>query len=196
MAETPNSIEKSDESLMVDVQHGDHEAFAILVRRHTKMFFSAAYRMCSSQDEAEDIVQEAFLKLWKNPHGWSPDNGAKFTTWFYRVVTNQALDYVRKKKPSYDSENLDRFVDGKQNQLQELEDNKMQVDIERAINALPERQRSALNLCFYEGLSNKEAADVLGVGIKALESLLMRAKAGLREEMVRKGYLSKEQRYG
>jgi RNA polymerase sigma-70 factor (ECF subfamily) len=63
--------------------------------------------------------------------------------------------------------------------------------LERAIAALPERQRTALNLCVYEGLSNKEAADILGVGVKALESLLMRAKAGLKEEFKREGLLFK-----
>ena len=71
-----------------------------------------------------------------------------------------------------------------------------QKALEGAMQELPQKQRSALNLCFYEGLSNKEAADILGVGVKALESLLMRGKAGLKDILTREGILEKEKKYG
>ena len=196
MAGKPDYVNEDDESLMVYIRNGDHEAFAVLVTRHSRMFYAAAYRMCSHQEEAEDIVQDAFLKLWKNPERWDPENGAKFTTWFYRVVTNQALDHVRKKKPSSKSDILDRFEDDRPDQLESLEESRLQGDLEEAIQALPDRQKAALNLCFYEGLSNKEAAEILGVGVKALESLLMRAKSGLRDELARAGYDIGEKKYG
>ena len=86
--------------------------------------------------------------------------------------------------------------DSRPDALEQLEEGTLQADLERAIQALPERQKAALNLCFYEGLSNKEAADILGVGVKALESLLMRAKTTLRDEMARYGYEIKDKRYG
>lgn len=196
------SIERSDESLMQDVQQGGREAFAILVQRHSALFFSAAYRMCSNQDEAEDIVQDSFLKLWKNPHGWDDSRGVKFKTWFYRVVTNQAIDYMRRKRPTQGGEALDFVADDRLDQQKQVEVGQEQMILESAIGQLPERQRVALNLCFYEGLSNKDAAEVMGVGVKALESLLMRAKSGLREALVRQKILSvsdginKEAHYG
>ncbi len=196
MAGKPDYVNEDDESLMVYIRNGDHEAFAALVTRHSRMFYAAAYRMCSHQEEAEDIVQDAFLKLWKNPERWDPENGAKFTTWFYRVVTNQALDHVRKKKPFSKSDILDKFEDDRPDQLESLEESRLQGDLEEAIQALPDRQKAALNLCFYEGLSNKEAAEILGVGVKALESLLMRAKSGLRDELARAGYDIGEKKYG
>jgi len=183
--------EISDESLMVRVQSGDHEAFSFLVQRRTRMFYAAAYRMCARQDEAEDIVQDAFLKLWKNPQAWDAQRGVKFTTWFYRVVTNGAVDYMRKKKPAQGGDSLDYLEDTAQSQQEGLENKQQQAVLEAAIQALPERQKEALNLCFYEELSNKEAADIMGVGIKALESLLMRAKAGLRDSLIRQGVLQK-----
>ncbi len=194
MAIKPDDVKDSDESLMVRVREGDHKAFAQIVSRHSRMFYAAAYRMCGQQQEAEDIVQEAFIKLWKNPHGWDPANGAKFSTWFYRVVTNQALDHLRKKKPQ--AEVPETLSDTRPDALEQLEEGALQDDLERAIQSLPERQKAALNLCFYEGLSNKEAADILGVGVKALESLLMRAKTTLRDEMARYGYEIKDKRYG
>lgn len=181
--------ETSDEGLMALVVTGDHQAFSYLVRRHTKRFFAAAYRIVGDPTESEDIVQEAFLKLWDKPALWNPDKGAKFTTWFYRVVTNKALDAIRRRKPQSGPNVLETLPDGQDH----AEDVAIQTQegqvIESAIQSLPERQKLALNLCFYEGLSNKEAADVLDVGVKALESLLMRAKASLRTELVRKGLL-------
>jgi RNA polymerase sigma-70 factor (ECF subfamily) len=191
-----NETQGSDESLMVRVKGGDHQAFATLVSRHTGKFYAAAYRMCGHADEAGDIVQDAFLKLWQKPELWDPKRGAKFTTWFYRVVTNQALDHMRRKRPQSSAEVLDYMPDGRLTQEQDLQLREQQAVLEAAIQALPERQKAALNLCVYEEMSNKDAADILGVGVKALESLLMRAKAGLRDELIRKGFIDKEKKYG
>tara|TARA_R110002072_G_scaffold273075_2_gene433387 strand:+ start:776 stop:1387 length:612 start_codon:yes stop_codon:yes gene_type:complete len=196
MTSMPDIENETDEGLMTRVQNAEHEAFAVLVRRHTRMFYAAAYRVCSHQDLAEDIVQEAFLKLWRNPALWDNARGAKFTTWFYRVVTNQAIDVLRKQKPTKGSDVLERIMDDKDDQQAQMEQAQEQDMLENAIQSLPERQRIALNLCFYEGLSNKDAADILGVGLKALESLLMRAKAGLKDELKRQGLLQDDNTYG
>ncbi len=184
----------SDEDLMIRVQKADHEAFSVLVNRHTKMFYGAAYRMCPQADEAEDIVQEAFLKLWSRPQIWEVGKGAKFTTWFYRVVTNLAIDHMRrnKNKNAKGSDDLDRIMDKTPDQQEAMEAMQKQLILEEAIQALPERQRVALNLCFYEGLSNKDAAQVMDVNIKALESLLMRAKRGLKDVLIRQGVLGED----
>ena len=180
---------ESDESLMARVQRGDQQAFATLVRRHTQKFYAAAYRICGDMFEAEDVVQDAFLKLWNRPQVWDKNKGAKFTTWFYKVVTNLAIDQHRKKKPQANPDILDVLPDNAQRADQAMIETQEQKTLERAIKNLPERQMAALNLCFYEGLTNREAADILGVGIKALESLLIRAKAGLREELTKQGLI-------
>lgn len=176
--------EISDESLVQRVQNGEHEAFAQLVRRHTNLFFKAAYRMCANENEAEDIVQDAFLKFWKKPEAFDADKGVKFTTWFYRVVTNLAIDHMRRKKPQTDPVVLDFMPDDRDGVEEMMEQQEREDALEVAIQALPERQKMALNLCFYEGLSNKDAAEILGVGVKALESLLMRAKKTLKERLI------------
>lgn len=186
----------SDELLVARIARGDHDAFATLVRRHTDKFYATAYRMCGRRDEAEDILQDAFLKLWDKPGLYNEARGAKFTTWFYRVVTNQALDRLRKIKPMQGGEALDEMSDHAPRQDDALAASEEQKAVEAAIQALPERQKTALNLCFYEGLSNKEAAEIMGVGIKALESLLIRAKTGLRDELTRQGFIKKEREYG
>ena len=180
-----------DEALMDRIRRGDHGAFAILVRRHTNMFFAAAYRMCGDRTESEDVVQEAFLKLWTKPGAWDPAKGVKFTTWFYRVVTNLAIDRNRRERHYEGSAAMENAPDRADRADQALETQEENEILERAIASLPDRQKTALNLCFYEGLSNKEAADILGIGVKALESLLMRAKAGLKEVFEREGLIGK-----
>lgn len=186
-----NMNEETDEGLMARVQTGDQQAFATLVRRHTNRFFGCAYRMTAHVQEAEDVVQDAFIKLWNNPKSWDGVNGAKFTTWFYRVVTNTALDALRRRKPQAGADVLDYMSDGRDNAETKLQDAEEESAVEDAIQSLPERQKAALNLCFYEGLSNKDAADIMGVSVKALESLLMRAKASLRDILTAKGLLER-----
>lgn len=175
------SIEDSDESLMRLIQQGNHQAFAMLVRRHTQRFFASAYRLCGNATQAEDMVQEAFLKIWQKPSLWKNDKGAKFTTWFYRILINMNIDALRKSRRHVGDGPLEYMADKAPSPEAAFAMNEEQAQLEAALLSLPERQRTALNLCFYDGLTNAEAADIMGVKIKALESLLMRAKAGLKE---------------
>ena len=178
--------EKDDQELLAFIQDGSHHAFAELVQRHTDRFYRLAYRYLQSKEAAEDIVQDAFLKLWENPANWQPGRNSKFTTWFYRVVVNLCLDLQKKKRPVRLDEEIP-LVDERETADAAMMRIGQQRLLEQEIAALPERQRTALNLCFDEGLSNQEAADVMGVNLKALQSLIMRAKITLKERM--KAYL-------
>jgi len=170
----------SDEELVQQIQDGNRSAFSELVNRHARRYYGLAYRMLSDKHEAEDMVQTALLKLWEHPEKWQPQKKVKFTTWFYRVVLNQCLDHLKKKRPLLtDKEDLISEVESGADDA--VDDLARQERLEQALAELPERQRVALNLCFYEGLSNQEAADIMGVRLKALQSLLMRAKSTLRE---------------
>lgn len=171
-----------DESLIRQVQNGKHEAFAELVNRHSKRFYGTAYRLLFSRTDAEDVVQQAFLKLWERRLSWNQNKGAKFTTWFYRIVVNLCLDHKRKKRPMPLSENME-IVDRQDGQDMLLQKKQKRVLLDLFIQELPERQQVALNLCFYEGLSNQEAAEIIGIKLKALQSLIMRAKTTLKEKV-------------
>jgi len=175
------SQDDSDESLMRLIQKGSHQAFSILVRRHTDRFYATAFRLSGNATEADDLVQEAFLKIWQKPTIWKDDKGAKFTTWFYRILVNMNIDRLRKSGRMAGDAALEYMPDKADSPEMQTAMNEEQVMIEQALASLPERQKTALNLCFYEGLSNAEAADVMGVKLKALESLLMRAKTGLKD---------------
>ncbi|MAQ70707.1 MAG: RNA polymerase sigma-70 factor [Alphaproteobacteria bacterium] len=183
MAETANE-NMTDENLMELVKTGDHQAFSELVTRHTQKFFNLAYRTLGNERDAEDVVQDSFVKIWRKPSLYKPERGAKFTTWFYRVVFNASIDMKRKTKrdlplimdvPEEDDARQDKRFMAKQSQAK----------LEEAINSLPERQQAALNLCYYQNIPQKEAAEIMGVGLKALESLLSRGKAGLKDYFAR-----------
>ena len=141
------------------------QAFALLVERHTERFYRLAYRYVQSKEAAEDIVQDAFLKLWEDPHRWQPDKNTKFTTWFYRVVVNLCLDWQKKKQPLELNEDMP-LIDDRESADETMQRKQQQIALESDIAALPERQRTAINLCYDEGLSNQDAADVMAINLK------------------------------
>jgi RNA polymerase sigma-70 factor (ECF subfamily) len=179
-------LNKGDGELLALVKEGSHQAFSVLVQRHSERFYRLAYRYVQDKSTAEDIVQDAFLKLWENPDRWQAERETKFTTWFYRVIVNLCLDWSKKKRPVELDPEIP-VIDERDTADEAMIRNEAQRTLETEIAALPERQRTALNLCFDQGLSNQEAADVMGVNLKALQSLIMRAKTTLRERM--KAYL-------
>ena len=168
---------KADEALMTLVQKGDHSAFSVLVHRHTQKFFNLAYRTLGNESDAEDVVQTCFTKLWQRPAIWKSGKGAKFTTWFYRIVYNAAIDIRRRQRQSGE---LHENIPDKETDADDVLIQKEKTGLlEKAIQSLPERQQAALNLFYYEQLPQKEAAEIMGVNIKAFESLLTRAKKAL-----------------
>jgi RNA polymerase sigma-70 factor (ECF subfamily) len=178
--------EKDDQELLALVQEGSQPAFDELVQRHTERFYRLAYRYVQNRETAEDLVQDAFVRLWENPASWRPDRNSRFTTWFYRIVVNLCLDWQKKKRPLPLDEEMP-LIDERETADEAMIKVQEQRLLEKEIAALPERQRTALNLCFDEGLSNQEAAETMGVNLKALQSLIMRAKTTLKERM--KAYL-------
>lgn len=179
MTEAPDV---SDTDLMAKVAMGDRAAYAALVSRHSQRFFRLAYRLTGRQEDAEDIVQDAFIQLWQAPAQWDPARGSRFTTWFYQVISNRAIN-LRRKAAKQSSGELPDVEDSRADAEEAMSDKNRRLWLEERIRALPERQRLALVLCFYEDLSNQEAADVMGITLKALQSMLMRAKTTLRDEI-------------
>ncbi len=182
------SSETPDEVLALWVRDvRDQAAFTLLVFRHARMFYRAAYRglgTLATPEEAEDIVQEAYVRFWEGRLHWRFFPNVRFTSWFYRVVTNLAKDRLRRmrvrKEQSFSAgdEPADMSVPADSSESDEVEarDNALA----REISALPDRQRQAVELCYAEGMSNKAAAEMMGVKLKAFESLLSRARSTLR----------------
>ena len=179
-------IDATDEELMNRIGNGDRVAFGELVRRHLNRAVAVAQRVTGSRGDAEEIAQEAFLRVWTKAPSWRSAEGeyagARFTTWLHRVVVNLGID--RKRRPAMSAlEAAGDPVDPAESALRSLEKAQLSRRVAAAVAALPERQRAALALCFYEGLSNREAADILALSPGAVESLLVRARRSLREAL-------------
>lgn len=171
----------SDEALVAQVCSGDKQAFACLVDRHGLRFRAIALRTCHEPSLAEEMVQEAFVKLWTRPTAFDAGK-ARFTTWFHRVVVNRCLDELRKKKPDALPEGFDA-VDERPGADVSIEAQGVNAVMMQALMRLSDRQKQALTLSYMDGYSNKEAADIMELNIKAFESLLVRARAKMREEL-------------
>ena len=176
--------DQDDHELLALIRDGNAHAFALLVERHAARFYRLAYRYLQNKEAAEDVAQDAFLKLWENPLLWQPERNSKFTTWFYRVVVNLCLDARKKKKPAALDDDVPLIDDRAPVDVMMIRAQEQRA-LEKEIAALPERQRQALNLCFTGELSNQEAAEIMGLKLKALQSLIMRAKTTLKERMKR-----------
>ncbi|HEY4136144.1 MAG TPA: RNA polymerase sigma factor [Alphaproteobacteria bacterium] len=175
----------SDEELVALIGGGDRRAYHVLVERHGRRVLGLARRMTRNLAEAEDISQDAFLRVWQKAAEWQP-RGARFTTWLYRVVVNLCID--RRRKPSFAPiEAAGDPADSRPDAEQTLVAVERDRHVKAALDALPERQRAALVLSYYEGLSNVEAAGALELSVSALESLLVRARRALRQELQGRG---------
>lgn len=170
-----------DEILVEKIANGDTIAFQTIIERYQSLVLNIAYRFIGNSHEAEDIGQEAFLRVFENAHRYKPI--AKFKTWFFRIVTNLCLDFCKKKKPDYYGEFFDIPQDTP-GPGEELEISERQNLIQQAIQTLAPNQRMALILHHYEGLRYTEIAKVMGCSLKAVESLLVRAKQTLRKRLV------------
>ncbi|MCW2235743.1 RNA polymerase sigma factor [Azospirillum canadense] len=173
--------EPSDEELMAEVAAGNRAAFNVLSRRHLKRSLGLAMRIAGNAQDAEEVVQDAFLQVWRHADRWRGDQ-ARFTTWLYRIVVNRALTYRRRR--GFDPlEAAAEIPSALPDAQATVEERQLAKWVDGAIAALPERQRAALSLCVYEELTCAEAAKVLDVSVSAMESLLVRARRVLRETL-------------
>jgi len=176
----------TDEELMMRIGNGDRVAFGDLVRRHLDRTVGVAHRVTGSRGDAEEIAQEAFMRVWTKAPQWRQSDGdfrgARFTTWLYRVVVNLSID--RKRRPAMGPlDDAGDPPDPADSALQVLERTQLSTRVAAAVADLPERQRAVLTLCYYEGLSNRDAAAALSLTPGAIESLLVRARRTLRQSL-------------
>ena len=171
----PTEAAADDARLMASVQRGDHGAFAALVHRHHGRCFALAWRIMHDRGEAEDAVQEAFLKIWKGAERFDSDRGV-FSGWLARIVTNCALDRRRMVKNVADLEDA-AMIEDTQPRADRLAE---AHDVRRLMGEMPARQRAALSLFYFEGYNMNEVAAAMDSNMKSVESLLSRGRQALR----------------
>lgn len=172
----------------------DAVALREVMARHAAALHRVAYRLTGDRHEAEDIVQEALLRLWDNapaiaarhPAGSPAAARLRLGGWLQRVVTNLAIDRLRRTRRLSGGEIPEREDDAPLADVR-IEEGERDARARALVLALPERQRAAIVLTYYEELPNAEAAEAMNMNIKAFESLLHRARIALRQGFARQG---------
>jgi RNA polymerase sigma-70 factor (ECF subfamily) len=171
---------QSDEALMARVARGDEAAFRLLSRRHVPVMLGVARRILGNAADAEDVAQEAMLRVWTHAPRWQPL--AQFRTWLTRVVVNLCLDRKR-RAPWVELEAAGEIVDPAAGPSGEAEIHERDQLVSQAIGQLPDRQRTAIVLTYGDGMSNAQVAEILDTTVSAVETLLVRGKQNLRRAL-------------
>jgi RNA polymerase sigma-70 factor (ECF subfamily) len=189
----PPSIQSDpDVHLMMAFRDGDEEAFAQLIRRNQHKVFSIIYRFVGDRAEAEDLVQEVFLRVFRTVERYEPT--AKFSTWLYRIATNISLNAIRNRSRFHavslevkqdDSDDFHREIADADSPAPDdaMDGEELSRVVMDAIDQLPGQQRAAIILNKYEGLSYEEVAVILDCSVMAVKSLLSRARSNLKTKL-------------
>jgi RNA polymerase sigma-70 factor (ECF subfamily) len=188
----PQVAPKLDESALIRaVQRGDQDAFEQLVRSYDRSVLRLAVNLLRSQEDAQDVYQEAFLRVYKNIHTFRFD--CSFHTWLYRIVTNICLDYLRKKKVRKEEATVVETAEGPMDRMDGFEESSAHADperslvnrrlsqrIESALAELTPRERMVFELRHYQGLRLRAIGEVLGTSEEAAKNCLFRATQKMR----------------
>ncbi len=170
-----------EDELVARVASGDRAACRQLLDAHLRRIIAFAARVLGDGTEAEDVAQEAFLALWRRAPEWRAGE-ARLSTWLHRVARNACIDRLRRRR-ELGLEAAGDPPDPRAGPDADLARRDVALVVGQAVAGLPERQRLALVLAHYQELGNIEAAAIMEVSVEALESLLARARRGLREAL-------------
>lgn len=180
------SKDRDDETLVGLIATGDEAAFVELFDREMKYVYKLAYSHLQDASIAEDITQDVFTKLWLNAALWRPE--AKIRTWLLRIARNACIDVLRKKKNDLKKAEdyvLEQIIthtpSAEEPYLSKEAVKETKKMMNKALFSLADRQKEAVTLVYYSGCSGAEAADIMGLTVSALESLLARARRNLRK---------------
>ena len=167
-----------DEARLVAlVREGDQRAYSDLVIRHLPAIEVYAKRIVDDDNLARDIAQDVMVVLWQRSGDFNPSK-ARLTTWLHRIAHNRCVDIMRKRQREVSLDVLDS-----EQPIVESDSAKHQQPIDVALMRLPESQRTALVLTYYQNLSNREVAEIMNSSVRAVESLLVRARGNLKKQL-------------
>ncbi len=185
-------MEWTDAAAADEARKGDQKAFRVLVERHSQSLFRLAYRMTGNEQDAEDVVQETFLRAYKQIHRF--DGRAAFGTWLYRIGANCSLDLMRARQSRREQQQPSAYDETGTHWLSQLAAREPSPErltqsgqiadlIEPALRKLTEAERTAFVLRHYEGCDIEEIARTLGVGSSAAKHSVFRAVQKLRRAL-------------
>lgn len=178
-----------DDDLIQLVAGGDRHAFERLMARNLRRVLMMAQGIVGNASDADEIAQDAFMRVWKHAPRWEPGR-ARFTTWLYRIVLNLCLD--RRRGPNWiDIETVaDHLADDGESAHQRISREEEKRAVSAAMGRLSERYRAALVLFYFQEMSGRDAAACMNIKVNAFEQLLLRARRALKMELARIGVLA------
>ncbi len=185
-----NRMEGVDRAAVAQVLAGDEDAFRALVERHSRAIFRLAYRMTANEQDAEDVVQETFLRAFRQLKRF--ESRSSFSTWLYRIAVNCSLDFIRKRRrhdehhtpdsPS-EEETMHEVMDGRPTAERLVFSAEVQKRVDSVLSSLGPKERAAFSLRHFEGMSIEEIGSVLGLRDSATKNSIFRAVQKLRREL-------------
>ncbi|MEJ8824989.1 RNA polymerase sigma factor [Variovorax humicola] len=181
-------LDEPDDDLLARLARDEPRAAHELVARKLPRLLALAQRMLGQRAEAEDVAQEAFLRVWNQAPKWRRGQ-ARFDTWLHRVVLNLCYDRLRSTRAAHEQavDDVPDMPDASPTPEQHVGNDQRSERVAAALARLPARQREALVLQYYQELPQADAAALMGISVDALESLLRRARQGLRTQLLDEG---------
>lgn len=178
----PDQGEDADAGLLAAYARGEAIAARMLTERLAPRAFGQAMRWLANRDEAEEVAQEAMLRLWRQAPDWRP-GGARVTTWLYRVVANLATDRLRQRRFRPLDDRVDEPADPARSAAAGMQQAQRMRALSDALARLPDRQAQAVALRHLEGLANPEIARIMDISVGAVESLVARGRRSLAADL-------------
>lgn len=180
-----------EKQILNHLKNGDEFIYKYVYDQYSRMVYSVCFRMTGNKEEAEDVTQDIFIKVFNSINSFREDS--KLSTWIYQITVNTCLNKLRKKKAiNFLSLNFWEEEKGENEMAadsltprEEIEKSEIQKIVQGAINTLPAKQKTAVILSRYEELSYKEISKIMGVSLSSVESLLFRAKENLAKKLIR-----------
>ena len=183
----------ADDELIEQILQGNRDIYRELVSKYQSMLFRTCMGFLHNKEDAEDLTQEIFIQIYQSLPKFRGESS--FSTWIYRIAVNAALNKIRKESKSFWGQRFESFLGGEKQEMPEIpipvnenpENILIQAEhrewIQRALNSLPENQRTAIVLSKYDDLSQKEIAQIMNITEGAVEALMQRGKANLRQRL-------------
>ena len=176
----------SDGDLLIFMAAGQHEAYDVFAERYAAALNRLVYRLGFYGAECEDMLQDILVHLWQKAELWQRQQNISARSWIYRVATNLCIDVHRKNKrqPVQTAMDIDIVpLEGTERSDYQSEQRERSTYIKAALQTLSVRARQAITLVYYQEMTNKEAADSMGISVKAIESLLVRGRKKLKKQL-------------
>ncbi|MCK9303951.1 MAG: RNA polymerase sigma factor [Bacteroidales bacterium] len=174
----------SDEQIIQDIISGNKDAYRELVEKYQRMVFRTAIGFLHSREDAEDITQDIFIKVYESLKSFK--GKSEFSTWLYRITINTSINFANRNKKNWLLQSIENLFDksnNEKNPLELLETSERDHMVREAIDSLPDAQRTAFVLSKYEELPQKKIALIIGKSEGAVEQLLNRAKMNLQKKL-------------